>query len=447
MGAGSTNIAQPWRNEVYLTVRDWPHPVLAHEVAHVVAGNAADGPFQVGGHLGGYLPNPALIEGVAVAAAWASNDALTPHQWAKAMLELDKLPPLDAVFGLSFLTQPSRHAYTAAGSFIRFVHEEHGPEAVRALHRTGDVEGSVGASLSDLEERWHAFLGERPLPDDALALARVRFDQRSIFSAVCPRQVAQLRQELSRDRAAGAPQRVRETCEEILDIDPTSLRERAALVGALARLGRFDDAKAELGKLETTYDAPVPITSAARESLADAYWRRGKSGRARSIYEELLGKPQPESRARALEVKRLALAAGGSQAALVRDLLVPGADGPVSGALAVHFARELRQAREDGLGAYLEARQLQHRDRYERALPLIQAAGRKGLPTPRLEKERQRMLGIALYATGRFDDSAALFHSWLADDSTTAARRALARDWLERIAYRNKARPERASGS
>src|SRR5690606_13490283 len=70
MGASNTYIAKPWRNEVYLQVGEWPHPVLFHEIVHVVVGNVGRGPFRIAGTLGGLLPSPAIIEGVAVAAAW-----------------------------------------------------------------------------------------------------------------------------------------------------------------------------------------------------------------------------------------------------------------------------------------------------------------------------------------------------------------------------------------
>src|SRR5262249_22158625 len=85
MGASATFVAKPWRNEVYLQLRGWPHPVLAHEVAHVVAGHAARGPFRVSGRYGGLWPNPGLIEGLAVAMAWQSEEGLTPHEWARGL--------------------------------------------------------------------------------------------------------------------------------------------------------------------------------------------------------------------------------------------------------------------------------------------------------------------------------------------------------------------------
>ena len=56
MGAGDTYIAKPWRREVYLQVAAYPHPVLGHELAHVIAGAFGQGPFHVAGPLGGLWP-------------------------------------------------------------------------------------------------------------------------------------------------------------------------------------------------------------------------------------------------------------------------------------------------------------------------------------------------------------------------------------------------------
>ncbi len=35
IGAASTSVAKPWRNEIYLQHEPWPHTVVAHELAHV----------------------------------------------------------------------------------------------------------------------------------------------------------------------------------------------------------------------------------------------------------------------------------------------------------------------------------------------------------------------------------------------------------------------------
>ncbi|MFO0671405.1 MAG: hypothetical protein U0235_17530 [Polyangiaceae bacterium] len=83
MGAGDTYIAKPWRREVYLQVAAYPHPVLAHELAHVVAGSFEVGPFRVAGRYGGLL-DQGMIEGVAVAAA-PEHDVLSELEWSRAM--------------------------------------------------------------------------------------------------------------------------------------------------------------------------------------------------------------------------------------------------------------------------------------------------------------------------------------------------------------------------
>ena len=53
----------------------------------------------------------------------------------------------------------------------------------------------------------------------------------------------------------------------------------------------------------------------------------------------------------------------------------------------VHLARELSAMRSDGLGPYLEARQLLGQRRYALALPLLREAAQRGLPSVRLERE------------------------------------------------------------
>jgi len=119
MGAADTLIAKPWRREVYVQLAAYPHPVLGHELAHVVAGSFGRGPFRIAGSLGGLWPDPGLIEGWRFAAS-PDDDELSDTQWVHAMLELGSVPPIRQVFSLGFLGVAASKSYTLAGSFVRF---------------------------------------------------------------------------------------------------------------------------------------------------------------------------------------------------------------------------------------------------------------------------------------------------------------------------------------
>ncbi len=132
---------QPWRREIYVQASAYPHPVVGHELAHVLAGSFGQGPFRVSGPLGGWIPDPGRIEGIAVAASPNDNDDFTLDEWAKTLLDLSLLPPLESVFRLGFLGQNSSTAYTVAGAFLHWFHDHYGAAKVRALvWRRGDRE-------------------------------------------------------------------------------------------------------------------------------------------------------------------------------------------------------------------------------------------------------------------------------------------------------------------
>ncbi len=430
MGAGDTYIAKPWRREVYLQLGEWPHPVLAHELAHVVAGDAASGPFRVGGSLGGLLPDAGMIEGVAVALAWAERDGLTPHEWARAMLALGIAPTIDATRGLAFLLEPAGRAYTISGSFYRFVLDRYGAGVVRRAYRSGDLAGAAGKPIAALAREWRAFLAASPLPDEALALARLRFARGAIFARPCPHRVAQLRARLGADLAANDPVRAVATCREVLTLDPADTGTRAVLAATLARGGHPDAAARELDALARRWGAPTPLLAAARESIADAAWRRGDRAGALHALSALAREPRSEDARRVLEVKLLALRAGGRQADLLGQLLA--AEIAPDGAWAVHLARALAGERRDGLPAYLEARQLAAARHHAEAAALLARALTLGLPTHLLTREAERLRATSLWAAGAHAESARRWADIAAQAELPEAARTEARDWLVR---------------
>ena len=219
-----------------------------------------------------------------------------------------------------------------------------------------------------------------------------------------------------------------DTCRAILDIDETQAHARAALVGALARSGRQDEALAELQSLREAAAAPKPIVAAALEAYADANWTLGRYDEAAALYDELLALPRTDGPARQSEVKKLALASSAEERELFYEMFL----GQSSGVVAVHVAKRLTALRNDGLGPYLEARQLVGQARYALALPLLQEAKRLGLPTLRLDRELSRMLGTTYFALGDYAESTA---AWKERGWVSAAAEAESARWLERIEY------------
>jgi tetratricopeptide (TPR) repeat protein len=423
IGVGRTLIAKPWRREVYLQMGGWPHPVLGHEVVHAVLGEVGRGPFAVAATFGGLLPNPGIVEGAAVALAWDLREDLDPDQWSRIMMDREELPAARTVMSVKFSALPARRAYMAAGSIIRFLVATRGMDALLEAYGRGAIGG-----LDELETQWHAYLEGVPVTPHERGVAEVELARPSIFSAVCPHELAKLRVDLSGDKAARDDARTIETCRAILEIDEHEPRAHAALVGALARMESDAEALAELDALRAAMNAPKPIVAAALEQYADARWTRGNLEEAATLYEELLTIPRTDGPARQSEVKKLALQASPPERELVYEMLLGQSSSPV----VVHLAQTLASIRDDGLGQYLEARQLMGRNRFALALPLLQDAKRLGLPTLRLELELSRLLGITFFALGHYGESA---NGWTERAWVSRAAGAEAQRWLERIEY------------
>ncbi len=439
MGASNTYIAKPWRNEVYLQLGGWPHPVLFHEIVHVVAGNVGRGPFRVSGGIGGLLPSAGIVEGVAVAVAWDEREDLTPHQWARALVEVGHAPSIAETEGLGFLLQPASRAYTASGSFVRWILETRGNAAVRRLYRTGSYEEALEMPLSQAEGEWRAFLETVPLPPYAVPMARLRFERPAIFGQICPHAIAGLSVELGGALASGDDARALEHCAAILALDEGQASIRALRAGALAREGRLEDAQAELAALIGPPAAATPVIVRAREGLADAYWQRGELARARALFEENLTVPQAEDAQRQIEVRLYALERGGEVSEALRELLAPDAGETHDAATQLAALARLDEVDEGGLARYLVARQLFARERFELVLPLLERANERRLPSESIVREAERMRAITLYALGRLDESERAFHAVARSARDTpgdVGREVEAQDWLARIRWR-----------
>ncbi len=305
MGAADTYIAKPWRDEVYLQLASYPHPVLGHEIAHVVAGRFGNGPFKVAGEAGGLIPNPGLIEGVAVAAS-PDDDELTDETWARAMLARKTLPPMRSLFGTGFLAGSAAKSYTLAGAFVRFLEQTYGMEKMRAWYAGGTVEGVYGKSIDALDGEFRAHLEATPLLPAADSYVQSKFERPSIWGRRCPHEVDALKREADSCRDARRLDDARRLYATVLARDPHEWSAQLSRAGMEARFGERDAGRAALRELAADETTTLSVRHKAREALADQDLLDGQGEAAALAYDELAREIPDEDTARTLEVKALA---------------------------------------------------------------------------------------------------------------------------------------------
>jgi hypothetical protein len=304
MGAANTYIAKPWRQEVYLQVASFPHPVLAHELAHVVSGQFGQGPFKVAGSVGGLLPNPGLVEGIAEATAPPPDDELSPMAWAKAMRDMGLLPPMSQVFSLAFMGESSAKSYTLAAAWITFVRERYGMQVVRAWYSGQDLSALTQKPWATLEQDFVLALEQYEISPSAKAYAEARFKRPSVFRRRCPHLLDRLRMEGDACREGHDLVCAREKYDEVRGIDPKDAAAELSLAALELRYGAQQKGIALLETLSKSSQASQPIRDRAEELLVEHQGEEGPYPCA--FYATRRDRAFDEDVARTYEVKAIA---------------------------------------------------------------------------------------------------------------------------------------------
>ncbi|HVY48867.1 MAG TPA: tetratricopeptide repeat protein [Minicystis sp.] len=431
MGAADTNIAKPWRHEVYVQVSGYPHPVLGHEIAHVLAGSFGRGPFRVAGSAGGLLPNPGLIEGVAVAAAPPEGE-LTAREWAKAMKDLGLLPPLARLYGLGFLGENAGVAYTVSGAFCGFVHDAFGADALRAWYGGKDLAAVTGVPWSEMERRWHEDLDKVTLPEAAKAHAKARFDRPAVFGRRCPHVVDACKGKGERLRVSGDEVGARAAFDRALALDPGDFGARLGVARSYYRGGRIDEAKAALQKLADDEKLPAVQRDRAREELADVLLATGDGERAVAIYKDVEQRAIDEDQLRTLDVKMASVKDALSRRAITAQLV----GFPFVGTDRVLAAESLgawsAASPTDGLPLYLLGRHYYTAGRFDQAKERLDKALGARIELARVQIEAERLRLVVACALGDVPTAERWYAAYAAHPTVSAARREAARRLVER---------------
>jgi tetratricopeptide (TPR) repeat protein len=425
MGAADTSIAKPWRREVYVQLAAYPHPILGHEIAHVVAGSFAGGPFHVGG---GLWPNPGLIEGLAVATS-PDDDELAGAQWARAMLDLGILPPLRELFSLDFFGQNASKSYTVAGAFVAWARDRWGAAAVRAWYGGASIENVTGQRWEAIDDAFREWLRAVAMPPQAMAYARAKFERPSVWARRCPHVVDALNRAADQCRDEHRFDRAVALYDRALSRDSQDWHARQGRAWVELRYRDEARGREDLKRIAEDEAAPRTWRDRAQEAIADDDLAHDRAEQAREGYRAIAARTLDEDAARTLEVKALGSTEELSRRAVV-DLLIGEPGRPADAWFGALSMGEWLGSGGEPLAAYLVGKNLALHEAFPRAAAILDRAIEAGAPTPRVGRELLRARAICACALGDVDGLARVTRLIEGPDSPFAASAGGRRAWL-----------------
>lgn len=443
MGARNVYMAKPWRSEIYINHAPFPHPVLRHEIAHVVSGEFGSALFKVSASGPFDLPikfNVGLIEGIAVAADWPDrfSHSLTPHQNIRALIELDMLPPVETLFSTGFFAFSSSRSYTVSGSFVRYLLETYGIDPLQKVYANGgDFSSVYPKPEKTLIQEWYDMVSSIELPKGAAEVVRERFRRESIFKRPCPHAVAKARLDMATLESKGLRQKAIKIADKLCDAVPKEpayqihrnrLRIRAGqTIPALASLQDIVN-RSETVSSHIRSDALLIMV---RESV-----RNGNTEKADQLLELAQSLPLDDGKARLINVSRLILNHQGPALPALLSYLW-GHHSSISTEPSLYLARAARALHLEPdlpLAHYLLARQLFRKGDPAATSQALMNAVELGLPRL-IEREAARMLAASAYQANNRDylDKAIAI---LGDAKQPEVVRLYAADWMERLEWK-----------
>lgn len=322
IGARYTNVAPVWlaTPQMHTLLADLDR-AFAHELAHVFSREFGLPIIRASLSVG-------MVEGLAVALE-PPRGLPGPHQQASAALlggssqEVERaVSSRMSPFG--FWTGRGAVSYTTMGSFIAYLLEAYGPDALKAAYAEANFQSAYGKRLDALAREWTDMLRSLPHVEASSGrLVSARFAVPSLFEKTCPHYTPPYRRAyrdavtfLARRDSVQAFNLVQQSIELEPRYAPAlDLWSRLALVN-----GGEDDVLERLRSV-----TPDTMTAGLYVRLGDALALRGDSTEARIAYETALRRLPSYAHE---DRSRLALRIFGASRPSTIRMLVGGKPGP-----------------------------------------------------------------------------------------------------------------------
>jgi hypothetical protein len=418
IGAGMTNIAKPWNNQVHI-VQSSLGAALKHELIHVVAGR-----------FGLPLIRASLSTGLVEGLAMAMDEPVgtrTLHQYTAALRHYDLLPDITGLMDITgFASQSGAVSYTVAGSFCRYLIDRYGIRTLTQVYGSGSYERAFGRSLRELVGEWHSYLDRVAVRESDRAAVDVLFRSPPIFRRVCARVIAGRNAEARlafREKHYGAAR-------DLFLSSYTDAGGYEAMAGhltSLFRLGEYGSV-VELGRhYREGLSRPLELLP-LYVMLGDACWATGDTSAADSFYAVTVDADLSEGSAENALLRQRARATPGGESFLRYFLMDP----------ADSSRRELADSMSNAfpgsvLWAYLTGRELEREGKDDRSLNVL-AGVSLAEASPRLEAIRRMSLGGSLFRLNRLEEAKVQFWLSLNYYRTEAAWLAV-EEWIDRCEW------------
>ena len=419
IGAGTTNIAKPWSNQMHLT-RDALESSLKHEMVHVVAGVFGRPIIRASLSTG-------LVEGLAMAVdrGWGNR---TVHQYAAALHRFKLAPDITGLMSLAgFASHAPSVSYVLAGSFCRYLIDRYGIRTMLLVYQSEDYRGVYGRSLEELVTEWRGYLGRTPVKETERGLVDALFRKPPIFDRVCARVIARKNAEARRAFARGE-YALAESLYYVSHVEADGYAAFAGYLGSAFYREQFDTVAAAYQNVILNSKHPLQYLPLYLR-VGDALWAEGDVRSAEELYRS---------------VREVNLSGRSAEAATLRLLLLKDRQHHdqflrlVSSTMpdslrVVVLDSVLSRDPEHRAAAYMKARFLQRMRKYEDAVTLFRSVDlteADGL----LQAMRFRRTGIMLYHLAKYDQAKASFWSSLNYDASDMARYRM-EEWIERCEW------------